>query len=96
MVFIVSEQHLPPLEYNASVDDSDVKFDEVDIPRNLSFYAPNLSGLADTLLPTQEMGRFLAKDLANSKNRDPPYAPYIIAKVNRGDGYQIRRTAALF
>ena len=73
-------RHVPP--HDQKLSGNNIRFAELDIPRDLASYAPLLTNLSGHLLPDQEMVNFAQKECALAEDKDPPFVPYLNPKLS--------------
>ena len=64
-------RHIPPHDKKLSA--GNIRFTELDTPRELASYSPLLSNLSSHLLPDQDMVNWVQKEIALAEARDPPF-----------------------
>ena len=60
---------------------SSIEFNEIHLPKKLQCFTANLSSLAGTLRPTQEMVNFVSEQQARGEANPQPFAPYVIPSL---------------
>ena len=72
-------RHVPPNDQKLS--GGNIRFAELDIPRELAAYRPQLSNISSFIPPEHEMANWVQKEIAMASAKDPPYAPYLNPKL---------------
>ena len=78
-------RHILPRDQKLS--EKNMRFTDLDIPRELAAYHPVLSNLSSMLLPDQEMANFTQKEIAIAAAKDPPYVPFWPRSFLKRPGY---------
>ena len=74
-------RHIPP--HDQKLPAKNIRFTEIDIPRELSAYSPLLSNLTAYFLPNQAMVNWTQKEIAIAAAKDPPpYIPYLTPQIS--------------
>ena len=63
------------------MDVKNIRFTELDIPRAIESYSPNLSPPISFFLPGQEMANWANKEVAKAKSNDRPFRPYLVPNL---------------
>ena len=72
-------RHIPPHDQKTS--EKNIRYTELDIPRALTSFRPNLSCISAAFQPEQEMVNWINKQRAIAASKDPPYVPYLAPKL---------------
>ena len=72
-------RQIPP--HDQKISAKNIRFADLDIPREISAYAPSPSNLTAFLLPDQEMVNWVQKEIAIAAAKDPPFAPHLTPKL---------------
>ena len=70
----------PPLRRGRNI--APIEFTEVHLPRRLQNFTADLSSLAGTLRPQQDMVNFVSEQLARGEANPQPFQPYIVPDYN--------------
>ena len=80
----------PPIKKGINI--TSAEYNEVHLPKRLQNFTANLSALAGTLRPTQEMVNLVSEDIARGEANPQPYFPFATADYHQHP-WMPRRTA---
>ena len=73
-------RHIPPHDQKTS--EKNIRFTELDIHPDLPSFRQDLSSIAASIHPEQEMVNWINRQRAIASSKDPPFVPYLVPKLS--------------